>query len=76
MSLLEEAKKIKTKSQMRLKCGNNEVIELSIAWLKKEVTGQQVSQVLNKKNNGNIVYMIAFALRKAYEQGLIKEKDK
>ena len=75
MSLLEKAKNVPVyKSDYKHHSDDSEIIELAIAWLKKEVTTTQVSEALyNRRNSGNVVYMMGFALREAYKKGLIKE---
>jgi NADPH-dependent 7-cyano-7-deazaguanine reductase QueF len=71
MSLLEEAKKIKT--QYRLKNDfTEEEIELVLSYLKEEVATNQICKVLKFKNPGSVTNYVLQAIRSAYKRGKLK----
>ena len=75
MTLLDEAKKLKTTKRIDV---SDEKIELALAWLKDEIGISAICRVCkpNKGVNysGNMLYSIAVWLREAYRKGLIKIK--
>lgn len=71
-SLIELAKEFPSRPKKRVNTDTNRE-ELSVAWLKGDVTTRQVSLVLGYSAiSGNVLYTIASNLKKAYENGLIK----
>ena len=69
MSLLEDAKKIKTRKNNTSK-QTEERIEVSLAWLKGEVTTSQVAKVLGYNSSSyNVLYSVAIDVRELYRRG-------
>jgi hypothetical protein len=62
MSLLKKAVKTPIKKQYL----ESEVLELTLAWIKGEITTAQASQALGAVNTQTL-YIFANALRKAYQ---------
>jgi hypothetical protein len=75
MSLLTMAHDAAISKNKRLEV-SDELIELAIAWVKREVTDRQVIAAIHGEGaikSGNHLYPMARALRAAYDKGLIKE---
>lgn len=81
-TLLEQAKKIKTKSKPRIEWDKFEGLEeLAIAWAKKEVAYIQVVKAIfpdeNIKNaSTKSYYALAMGFKKAIEKGKLVENFK
>ena len=72
MSLLDEAKKLKPRNANKVR-QTEERIELSLAWLKGEVTTSQMAEVLGYSSSSyNVLYGTAIDLRELYKRGKIK----
>lgn len=70
-TLLEQAKEHKTKPRT----STQQERELTIAWIKGEITNAQVSTALTSKPNQTVsLYKIAFAIRDLYQEGKITVK--
>lgn len=70
-SLLEKALAI-PRQDKRLQSITPDEIELSLAWLRDEVSLTQIAKVLEMKGPGNAVSRIAICIREAYRLGLLK----
>ncbi len=76
MTLLEEAKNIKTKKRQGFLQVSDETIELAFAVIKGEVSQAQVKKVFSLKS-GTACYSILYrSLLIAFKQGRIKIIDK
>lgn len=69
-TLLEKAKKIKSKSTGER---TEEECQLAIAWLKNEIRTLQVGQAKDI-SKGNTIYWLAITLKAAFAKGFIFEK--
>lgn len=75
-TLLQKAKSFPSKSKQKMLNYGKEEQELSIAWLKGEVRGHQVSKARgHKKTDSRFYPFIALGLREAYRSGKIKIKS-
>lgn len=66
MSLLEEAKKLQPKIAAKDSKGDEETMNLCLAFLKGEIEEWRVKKILNYKS---IIYIVFKNLRQAYRQG-------
>ena len=74
-TLLQKAMKVKRRSLMRERIGDQE-IELALAWLQDKITISQAAKVVSPsgKNSGNVSYKLAICLKEAYIKNLISIK--
>ena len=54
---------------------NNELLQLSTAWLKEEISLSQFNKAMGKKNNNNSIVLIGYSFREMYRKGLITIKE-
>lgn len=73
MSLLEDAKKIKAPRFDKKVFDVQERIDVSVAWMKGELSVSQVSLAMDYDSvNGSVYAQLANGLRDAYKKGIIK----
>ena len=70
-SLLEKAQSFPTNRRKNEKI-SDDLIELSLAWMKGEVRVVEIKYALDKKSNSNIYQCLTLAFREAYTKGKIK----
>lgn len=73
MNLLQKAKTIEPSNKKPV---NDDVVELSLAWLKGEVTLIQVYKALGFKGQSSAYAIMVRGVRHAYDKGLITVNKK
>lgn len=72
-SLLEQAKEVKIFKHRKKVVIDSDRIELSLGWLKGEITTKQANEVLGYAvMSANVLYTIASNLKKAYNKGQLE----
>jgi len=72
MSILEKAKEVVVVRQPKTHYRSDEWQEVAIAWIKGEITLNQINVAIDKPKTGNILYGLSVALREAYREGKLK----